>query len=70
MVLGSATELGDRLTWKLKSDKYIIVFRHVPDNKFWKWNTGEQVPTELVLDLLELDEQLHETYNLHVQRQK
>jgi hypothetical protein len=56
--------------WKLKSGNYVINLNYIPDNKFWKWNVGEQIPEQLILELLSIDEMLHETYNLHVERQK
>lgn len=56
--------------WKLKSGNYVIRFNYMPDNKYYKWNPGEVVPNELILELLSIDELIHETYNLHVNRQK
>lgn len=55
--------------WKLRSGKQVINFEHVPDDLFWKWNVGEVVPPFVILRLLKIDEQIHETYNLHKSRQ-
>lgn len=56
--------------WKLKSGNYVIRFNYMPVNKYYKWDEGEVVPNDLILELLSVDELIHETYNLHVNRQK
>ncbi|WP_231426944.1 MULTISPECIES: hypothetical protein [Pedobacter] len=56
--------------WKLRSGNQVINFEHVPDTLFWKWNIDEPVPANVILRLLRIDEQIHETYNLHKERQK
>jgi len=56
--------------WKLRSGNQVINFEHIPDNLYWKWNVGETVPSVVILRLLKIDEQIHETYNLHKLRQK
>ncbi|MCX2574174.1 hypothetical protein [Pedobacter sandarakinus] len=56
--------------WKLRSGNQVINFEHVPDHVYWKWNVGEEVPPRVILSLLRIDELIHETYNLHITRQK
>ncbi|RZJ48705.1 MAG: hypothetical protein EOO44_20165 [Flavobacterium sp.] len=55
--------------WKLRSGNQVINFEHVPDHLFWKWDVDEAVPASVILRLLRIDEQIHETYNLHISRQ-
>jgi len=55
--------------WKLRSGNQVINFEHVPDHIFWKWDIDEPVPAKVILKLLRIDEQIHETYNLHKERQ-
>ncbi|KLT63973.1 hypothetical protein [Pedobacter sp. BMA] len=56
--------------WKLRSGNQVLNFEHVPDNIFWKWNVNEAVPAGVILKLMRIDEQIHETYNLHITRQR
>lgn len=70
LVAKSHIDQHSQHVWKLKSGNYVIRFNYMPDNKYYKWNVGEVVPNELVLELLAVDELIHETYNLHVERQR
>ncbi len=55
--------------WKLKSGNYVIHFNYMPHAIYFKYNPGEVIPQDLILQLLAIDEEIHETYNLHKIRQ-
>lgn len=56
-------------TWKLKSGNYVINFYYMPHDVYFKYNVGEIVPNQLIIQLFEVEEKIRETYNLHKNRQ-